>query len=322
MAEVQFLFDNQLIAGVEKLIKESEHKLILISPFIDLDRRIQDALREKISKRDFELFVLFGKNEDNYYKSIKKDSLDFLKQFPNIEIRFNERLHAKFYQNDTSYIMTSLNLYDYSLSKNIEVGVIEHFGYKGFIGKAADRAGTLISQGIEKVRKKVFGMGQEVNPIEKFQSIFMDSTLLYKTEPMIDKKSGFKGWIGFKELTGFKVVKDNLKDNLSILKLKSENNTPKIPTPVQHEVKSNLTSENTSSQSFKTHSATQLSKKLGISLAEFSKEMQLAGLISNDIITPTGISKGLIMKNYMGKEYIAYPDNLPELKELKDKAFK
>jgi hypothetical protein len=54
MAEVQFLFDNQLIAALENLIKNSKHRLVLISPFIDLDRRIQDALREKLSKHDFE----------------------------------------------------------------------------------------------------------------------------------------------------------------------------------------------------------------------------------------------------------------------------
>ena len=37
MEEVSFLFDNQLIAGLEKLIKDAKSKLVLISPFIDLD---------------------------------------------------------------------------------------------------------------------------------------------------------------------------------------------------------------------------------------------------------------------------------------------
>jgi hypothetical protein len=50
MAEVTFLFDNQLIYEVESLIKKSEHKLLLISPYIDLDSRIQDALKAKMNK--------------------------------------------------------------------------------------------------------------------------------------------------------------------------------------------------------------------------------------------------------------------------------
>jgi hypothetical protein len=40
MEEVSFLFDNQLIAALEKLIKDAKSKLVLISPFIDLDPRI------------------------------------------------------------------------------------------------------------------------------------------------------------------------------------------------------------------------------------------------------------------------------------------
>ena len=89
MEEVSFLFDNQLIAALEKLIKDAKSKLVLISPFIDLDPRIKDALHEKMDNYHFELYVLFGKNDSNYLKSIKKESLDFLMQFPRIEIRYN-----------------------------------------------------------------------------------------------------------------------------------------------------------------------------------------------------------------------------------------
>ena len=44
--DVQFLFDNQLISELESLIKNSKNELLLISPFIDLDRRIMDALKD------------------------------------------------------------------------------------------------------------------------------------------------------------------------------------------------------------------------------------------------------------------------------------
>jgi len=314
MADVQFLFDNQLIAAVESLIKNSKHRLLLISPFIDLDRRIQDALRDKLSKHDFQLLVLFGKNEDNYYKSIKKDSFEFLKQFPNVEIRYNDRLHAKFYQNDFDYIMTSLNLYDYSLAKNIEVGITGNFGSKGLIGKVIDGTGTLLAQGVDKVGQDVFGMGQNVNPIEKFQTIFQDSALMYKTEPIIVDASGIKGFIGGKKINGFNVKADNLSNPIKDIKpARSEAvlNTVKEVKPTSKET--------ISIASKKTQSASQLSKFLGISQADITNHMQTSGLISGDKITSVGHSKGLVMKNYMGKDYIAYPDNLPELNKLKDK---
>jgi hypothetical protein len=312
MAEVQFLFDNQLIAEVENLIRDSKHRLLLISPFIDLDRRIQDALGEKLLKHDFELLVLFGKNEDNYYKSIKRESLEFLKQFPNIEIRYNDRLHAKFYQNDFDYIMTSLNLYDYSLAKNIEVGIIGNFASKGLLGKVIDGTGTIISQGVDKVGRDVFGVDKELNPIEKFKIIFEASELKYKTEPIIVDKSGIKGLIGGKKLNGFNVKIDNLQN------ISNESKSKRI------EITSNTTIEIKSSSaetgpniSSKVQSASQLSKSFGVSQFEITSIMQGAGLINEDTITEIGLAKGLVLKSYMGKDYIAYPSNLTEFNSIR-----
>lgn len=315
MPEVQFLFDNQLIAAVESLIKNSKHRLLLISPFIDLDRRIQDALKEKLFKYDFELLVLFGKNEDNYYKSIKKDSFEFLKQFPNVEIRYNDRLHAKFYQNDFDFIMTSLNLYDYSLAKNIEAGIICNFASKGLIGKVVDGTGTLIEQGVNKIGQDVFGIGKDINPIEKFKIIFQDSELMYKSEPIIVDASGIKGFIGGKKLNGFNVKVDKLSNT------SKENKSVKSDSVsiVENKNKSQLTTSTVPNSSIKTLSASQLSKALGVSPADITKIMEQSGLIKGDKITHTGLSKGLVMKSYMGKDYIAYPDNLDELNKLTSK---
>ena len=98
--DIVFLYDHQLVAALEKLIERADKQLLLVSPFIDLDGKLRDTLSSKLSDPAFKLFVLFGKNEENYHKSLKRNSLEFLKQFPNIEIRYNERLHAKFYKND------------------------------------------------------------------------------------------------------------------------------------------------------------------------------------------------------------------------------
>lgn len=312
MEDVQFLFDNQLIAELESLIKNAKHQLLLISPFIDLDKRIQDALNEHKSKHDFRLLVLFGKNEDNYYKSIKKDSLDFLRQFPKIEIRYNNRLHAKFYQNDFDYIMTSLNLYDFSLAKNIEVGIKGSFASKGLIGKVINTTDTVLMQGVDKVKQDVFGMGKDIDPIEKFQTIFESSDLKYKTEPIIGEKAGLKGALGGKKLNGFNVITDNL---LTITKeIKHQITDPVIYSP--KEIKLTKTDYNSSGSS-KTLSASQLSKMLGFSQTDIINLMGKAGLINGDKITATGLKKGLVMKNYMGKDYISYPENLIEFKELR-----
>lgn len=300
MAEVQFIFNTDLVAGLENLIKNAKHKLLLVSPFIDLSKEIRVALNEHILKHDFELRVLFGKNEDNLYKSIKKDSFEFLKQFPNVEIRYNERLHAKFYQNDFDFIMTSINLYDYSLAKNIEVGITCNYASKGLLGKVMDGTDTIVAQGIDKVKQDVLGFGnKEINPIEQFQKIFESSELKYKTEPIKVEKDRITGFFGAKKLNGFNVIVDNLTIT------SKETRDFKEQKVVKEETVVNISS--------KPLSASQLSKSLGVTQSDITNIMQNSGLINGDKITALGQSKGLIIKNYMGKDYIAYPENLAEL---------
>ncbi len=55
---------------------------------------------------------------------MKQDDFNFFKEFPNIQIRYERRLHAKYYSNESSAILTSMNLYTYSQDNNIEAGVL------------------------------------------------------------------------------------------------------------------------------------------------------------------------------------------------------
>jgi hypothetical protein len=210
--------------------------------------------------------------------------------------------------------MTSLNLYDYSLAKNIEVGIVCNFAKKGLLGKVVTGTENIINQGVDKVGKDVFGITYDVDPVAKFELIFNDSTLMYKTEPIIVDAVGIKGFVGVKKLNGFNVTIDNLtqptketKFDRVITELNPKKEEKKPPT------------ESYSDPSKKTKSASQLAKSLGTSQADITNLMQKNGLINNDKITPAGLEKGLVMKNYMGNDYIAYPDNLPELNVLRNK---
>lgn len=306
--EAEFLFDNQLIAAVEKLIRDSRKSLLLVSPFIDLDARIKDALNEKRSKYDYELNVLFGKNDNNYYKSVRKDSFDFLKQFPNIEIRYNERLHAKFYQNDFDFILTSLNLYDYSLANNIEVGIKSSYASKGLLGKALDATSGLLDQGLDKVKQEVLGISKFVNPIEKFQNIFESSDIVYKTRPRFEGKSGIQALIGKKKMDGFDVLVNKL-DTLSASKEINKAAEETITTTIVSTTKTVITE-------VRCISANQIGKSLNIPAKEITLFMEKRGYIKDDKITEAGKLKGIIYKKYMGNDFIAYPENLEDLKDL------
>ncbi|HSQ47241.1 MAG TPA: phospholipase D-like domain-containing protein [Lutibacter sp.] len=319
--DAQFLFDNQLIAAVENLIKNSKNELLLISPFIDLDKRIQDALAEKINRTDFKLKVLFGKNENNMYKSIKKDSLDFLKKFPDIEIRYNESLQAKFFLNDTHFILTSLNLYDFSLQKNIESGILVQHTARGLFGKAMDGANNLISEGVSSVKSNVLGIeNNEEDPTIKFYQIFESSELKFKAIPVLKNKKGLlSGIVGTKEIEAITIIKDEL--------------TP-LFSPISEYIKPNGNHLNTAEENsqiveehfkiaenvpeiveIKKFSASKIADQIGIDQAHFIAMMEREGYIRDYKITDFGKANGLELKNELGRDYIAYPEDLAPIKK-------
>lgn len=105
------------------IIENADKEIILISPYIKLNEKLKRALATHKHKKDFSLIVVYGKNEEKKQQSLSDADLDFLKQFDNIEIKYHKRLHAKLYANDFSVLITSMNLHDYSMNENIEIGV-------------------------------------------------------------------------------------------------------------------------------------------------------------------------------------------------------
>jgi hypothetical protein len=106
------------------MINEADKQLIFISPYIKLHEDYKAALIKKLKKHDLEITIIFGKNVEDKSKSLGIDDLEFFKQFPNIKIKYCERLHAKIYANDFTSLVTSMNLHRFSAEENIEVGII------------------------------------------------------------------------------------------------------------------------------------------------------------------------------------------------------
>jgi hypothetical protein len=127
-----FLTGNDLNAELEKLFEYAEDYLILISPYIKLHDRYASVLRTKKDNPNLKIIIVFGKNEEDISKSMKQDDFNFFKDFPNIEIRYEKRLHAKYYANESSAILSSMNLYTFSQDNNIEAGVLTN--RKGILG--------------------------------------------------------------------------------------------------------------------------------------------------------------------------------------------
>lgn len=132
----KFLQGDHINSKLHDIIVSAHSSLILISPFIKFHSRIKEVLRTKIDNPELAIVVVFGKNESNKKKSLSEDDFNFLSDFPNIVIKHEPRLHAKYYANDTATLLSSMNLYEFSQNNNIEFGIYAE--RKDFISNLID----------------------------------------------------------------------------------------------------------------------------------------------------------------------------------------
>ena len=120
----RFVSEELLNQELSKIIEEATENLILMSPYIKLNDRVKDRLLLVRDVHVLAITIVFGRSQRNKAKNLSNEDLEFFKQFPNIQIRYLEKLHAKYYANDTSALLTSMNLHDYTIRKDIEFGII------------------------------------------------------------------------------------------------------------------------------------------------------------------------------------------------------
>jgi hypothetical protein len=164
-----FVKGSELNHEIDSLFENATIQLTIVSPFIKLHSRQKDALRTKLDNPNFNIKLVFGKNESNKSKSLGLDDFDFFKQFANIKIYYEPRLHAKYYANENKGILSSMNLYEYSQNHNIEFGVVTHR-----------------ESGIEKLKEKVMGIELDNDAWQYFNSVVDGSSLMYHNDPVFE----------------------------------------------------------------------------------------------------------------------------------------
>ena len=190
----KFLNHKALKQEIFDLFENAEVRLTLVSPFIKLHPKLKKILDKKKNDPDFFIEILYGKNLEKVEKSMNKHDLAYFKDFRNIEIRYNEHLHAKYYANEKSSIVTSLNLYEYSINNNIESGVLFESGL------------------LSRDRKN------DTEAFEYFQHIIDQSEVVYNKD--IKEEKVFFGL--FTKDGGSEVLEDNTKEYYKTAKPKSK----------------------------------------------------------------------------------------------------
>ncbi len=186
----QFLTGNKLNSGLEEIIQNAQQQLILISPYIKLHERYISVLKEKIGNPHLNIIVVFGKNEDKLSKSMNYEDVTFFTQFPNVEIKYEKRLHAKYYANESNALLTSMNLYSYSQDNNIESGVLTK---AGFLKNLTGLSNPLIWE-----------TDFDKQASEYFWRVIEQSELLFCKEPVFQS-----GFLGFNKKSEYSEIKVN-----------------------------------------------------------------------------------------------------------------
>jgi phosphatidylserine/phosphatidylglycerophosphate/cardiolipin synthase-like enzyme len=114
---VEFLNKDKAYAEIVSIVSKATNKLVLITPYIKIPDDLFERLKYKDGKGTKTVIVCREKDLDSEVKTR-------LKQLRNLELRFDDDLHAKCFYNEDSMVITSLNLYEHSQQHNREMGIL------------------------------------------------------------------------------------------------------------------------------------------------------------------------------------------------------
>lgn len=111
----EFLRTSGINHKLDEIIINAKEHLLILSPYVQVSDNILNRLLETVPNK-IKINFVYGKKE-------KQVGMKKLERLTNLNLFFNENLHAKLYCNESEMIITSLNLYEYSQTNNREMGI-------------------------------------------------------------------------------------------------------------------------------------------------------------------------------------------------------
>jgi len=113
----KFLNTTGVSFHLEELIKNTQDRLILISPYLQFHKRIKDHIQNlNIQKKDIR--IVYRENK------LQMEESNWLEDQIGVRTSILNSLHAKCYINEKEAIVTSMNLYSFSQQNNDEMGIL------------------------------------------------------------------------------------------------------------------------------------------------------------------------------------------------------
>ena len=110
---VKFLDTQGVSAELSQIIKNADERLVIISPYLKVNPRIQELLVHTA------VDVLVVCRKDRIQEEER-----WLESLNSVKVCYHKDLHAKCYLNEKQAILTSMNLYEFSQQNNVEMGLL------------------------------------------------------------------------------------------------------------------------------------------------------------------------------------------------------
>ena len=114
----KFLTTTEITAELDRLIRNAQSEIILISPYVKVNQKLQDVIQDADSNRGIRFTLLYGKSD------IRPEEWEWISRLATKEVGFVQNLHAKCYLNEKTAIIASMNLYEFSQQNNDEMGIL------------------------------------------------------------------------------------------------------------------------------------------------------------------------------------------------------
>ncbi|MEO9531312.1 MAG: phospholipase D-like domain-containing protein [Crocinitomicaceae bacterium] len=115
----KYLDTSQISSELMQLLKEAKERIILVTYSLKVNTQIQERLKTKSKIGTLaEISLIYGNTKP------KKSELEWMAEIDDLKVWQKKNLHAKCYINENKAIISSMNLYDYSQTTNVEMGFL------------------------------------------------------------------------------------------------------------------------------------------------------------------------------------------------------
>ena len=116
---------DEIAAAITTIIDETKRYCFLVTPYFYAWEQLNKSLAKAAAQQ--KKIVFFIRDDDKYKKGGEyyETSVKMLEDY-GFDIVFVKNLHAKLYMNEREVLITSMNLYNFSMQNNFEIGTISY----------------------------------------------------------------------------------------------------------------------------------------------------------------------------------------------------